>query len=444
MEECMDLSPRLASLKTNQVNVLVVDDQPAKLLTYQVVLGDIGATLIEASSACEAFEYLLKKDIALILIDVCMPDLDGFELATLIREHPRFQRIAIIFVSAILHSDLDRLRGYELGAFDYISVPIVPELLRAKVKVFLDLYCKTRQLKRCGAELEQRVLDRTAELHRRGEELERRVEERTRERERALAKLYETRQSETMGYAAEVAHDFNNLSMAVLGNLKLLDKRLPEDSAGRPLLHNAIQGAQRGATVTQSLLAFFRRRERRLAAVDMSTLVRGIAELLKNALGFGIELTCQFPRALPKVLAESNQLELALLTVALDTRDAMPEGGRLAISASAEYRASDCTDPPLPAGSYVRIRMVSTVAQDVGRSQASAELREIQDRASDSALSAMRMMTGEFGGALRIERRVNGETLELWLAEDISSRATHSIGSARLGPFLETREDRPI
>jgi hypothetical protein len=165
---------------------------------------------------------------------------------------------------------------------------------------------------------------------------------------------------------------------------------------------------------------------------------------LKNALGFGIELTCQFPRALPKVLAESNQLELALLTVALDTRDAMPEGGKLAISASAEYRASDCTDPPLPAGSYVRIRMVSTVAQDVGRSQVSAALREIQDRASDSALSAMRMMTGEFGGALRIERRVNGETLELWLAQDISSRATHSIGSARLAPFPETREDRPI
>ena len=439
----MDPSPRLASLKTNQVKVLVVDDQPAKLLTYQVVLGEIGATLIEASSACEAFECLLKNDIALILIDVCMPELDGFELAALIREHPRFQRIAIIFVSAIMHSDLDRLRGYGLGAFDYISVPIVPELLRAKVKVFLDLYCKTRQLKRCGAELEQRVLDRTAELHRRNQELERRVEERTRERERALAKLYETRQCETMGYAAEVAHDFNNLSMAVLGSLKLLDKRLPEDSAGRPLLHNAIQGAQRGATVTQSLLAFFRRRERRLAGVDISTLVRGIAELLKNALGIRIELTCQFPRALPKVLAESNQLELALLTVALDTRDSMPAGGKLAISASAEYRASDGTDPLLPAGSYVRIRMVSTLAQDVGRSQASPALQEIQDRA-DSALSAMRMMTGEFGGALRIERRADGETLELWLAQDISSRASHSIGSARLGPLPETREDGRI
>jgi response regulator RpfG family c-di-GMP phosphodiesterase len=213
----------------------VVDDQPAKLLTYEAVLAEIGATLIKASSACEAFECLLRNDIALILIDVCMPDLDGFELAVLIREHPRFQRIAIIFVSAIMHSDLHRLRGYELGALDYIPVPVVPELMRAKVRVFLDLYCKTRQLQRCGAELEQRVLERTAELYLRSQDLERRVEERTRERESALAQLFEARQRETMDQVAEVAHDFNNLLMAVLGSLTLLDKRLPEDPAGRPL-----------------------------------------------------------------------------------------------------------------------------------------------------------------------------------------------------------------
>jgi DNA-binding response OmpR family regulator len=117
----------------------------------------MGETLITASSAQKAFECLLKNEIALILI-VCMPDLDGFELAGMIREHPRFQQIGIIFVSAIMVANLDQLRGYELGAVDYVPVPVVPELLRAKVKVFLDLYRKTRQLERLNAELEERVL----------------------------------------------------------------------------------------------------------------------------------------------------------------------------------------------------------------------------------------------------------------------------------------------
>ena len=93
-----------------------------------------------------------------------MPELDGFELAAMIREHPRFQKTAIIFVSAIHLTDLDRLRGYEMGAVDYVPVPVVPEVLRAKVRVFAELYRKTRQLEQLNAELEQRVAERTAEL----------------------------------------------------------------------------------------------------------------------------------------------------------------------------------------------------------------------------------------------------------------------------------------
>jgi len=93
-------------------------------------------------------DNLLRTDFAVVLIDVIMPDLDGFELAAMIREHPRFKRTAIIFVSGIALSDLDRLRGYESGAVDYVPVPVVPEILRAKVKVFAELYRKTRQLER--------------------------------------------------------------------------------------------------------------------------------------------------------------------------------------------------------------------------------------------------------------------------------------------------------
>ena len=142
----------------------MVDDQPAKLLSYEVMLGGLGENLIKANSAKEALELLLKTDVAVVLMDVSMPELDGFQLAAMIRQHPRFQRTAIIFVSAVHLTDLDQLKGYEHGAVDYISVPVVPELLRAKVRVFADLHRKTRQLEALNRDLEQRVLDRTEEL----------------------------------------------------------------------------------------------------------------------------------------------------------------------------------------------------------------------------------------------------------------------------------------
>ena len=166
-----------------KVNILLVDDQPAKLLAYEVILKELDENLVVASSGREALEYLLKNEVAVILVDVCMPELDGFELAAMIREHPRFRRTAIIFISAIQVSDLDRLRGYEMGAVDYVPVPVVPEVLRAKIKVFAELYRKTRQLERLNAELEDRVRARTAEL----EESHRRLVESEQRRSLAIA-----------------------------------------------------------------------------------------------------------------------------------------------------------------------------------------------------------------------------------------------------------------
>jgi two-component sensor histidine kinase/DNA-binding response OmpR family regulator len=148
----------------DRVNVLLVDDQPAKLLAYDVILQELGENLIKTTSAREAFECLLKNDVAVVLVDVCMPELDGFQLAAMIRDHPRFQKTAIIFISAIHLTDVDRLRGYEMGAVDYVPVPVVPEVLRAKVRVFAELFRKTRQLEQLNLELERRVAERTAEL----------------------------------------------------------------------------------------------------------------------------------------------------------------------------------------------------------------------------------------------------------------------------------------
>ena len=155
--------------RNDKVNILMVDDQPAKLLSYEVMLDGLGENLIKAPSAKDALELLLNNDIAVVLMDVSMPELDGFQLAAMIRQHPRFQRTAIIFVSAVHLTDLDQLKGYEHGAVDYISVPVVAEVLRAKVRVFAELHRKTRQLETLNRELEQRVLDRTEELARKAE-----------------------------------------------------------------------------------------------------------------------------------------------------------------------------------------------------------------------------------------------------------------------------------
>jgi PAS domain S-box-containing protein len=149
---------------TDKVNILLVDDLPEKLLAYEVILQDLGENLVKTSSAREALQFLLKNDVAVVLVDVCMPELDGFQLAAMLRDHPRFRKTAIIFISAILLTDVDRLRGYEMGAVDYVPVPVVPEVLRAKVRVFAELFRKTRQLEELNSQLERHVAERTAEL----------------------------------------------------------------------------------------------------------------------------------------------------------------------------------------------------------------------------------------------------------------------------------------
>jgi signal transduction histidine kinase len=432
----------------DKVNILLVDDSQAKLLSHEVVLAEMGENLLKASSAREAFECLLKNEVALILIDVCMPDLDGFELATMIREHPRFQNTAIIFVSAVMLAHLDQLRGYKLGGVDYVPVPVVPELLRAKVRVFVDLYRKTRQLEQFNADLERRVEERTAELRKFNEELELRIEERTRERELALAQLFEAQKMDTIGrLTGGVAHDFNNLLMAVLGSLSLLEKKLPEDPQIRRLLQNAIQGADRGKALTQRLLAFSRRQELKPQAVDFAQLVNGMEELLKRAVGHGITFSSEFPDDLPPLLVDANQLELALLNVALNARDAMPDGGSIKITARADRvppldaangragngfaraRAAGADGPSLPPGEYLRITIIDT---GVGMDQVTlAKATEPffttkgPGKGTGLGLSMVQGLAAQSGGLLRIHSEPNaGTVVELWLPRASTAPAT--------------------
>jgi signal transduction histidine kinase len=136
-----------------KVNVLLVDDQPARLLTYESILSELGQNLVSARSGLEALEKLMKEEFAVVLLDVSMPDMDGFEAATLIHQHPRFEKTPIIFVTGVHISELDRLKGYKVGAVDYVSIPVVPEILRSKVAVLVELHLKRRELQELNRNL---------------------------------------------------------------------------------------------------------------------------------------------------------------------------------------------------------------------------------------------------------------------------------------------------
>ena len=406
-----------------RLNILLVDDQPAKLLSYEVILKDLGENLIKAQSAREALEHLLRNEIAVILADVCMPEQDGFELVSMIREHPRYQNTAIIFVSAVMMTEPDRLRGYAAGAVDYVSVPIVPDVLRAKVRVFTDLYRKTKELERLNSELELRVSQRTAELEasseqlrRLNEELEHRIEQRTREREEALAQLFEAQKIDTIGQlTGGVAHDFNNLLMAILGSLSLLKKRLPQDDRSERLLGNAIQAAERGSVLTQRLLAFARRQELKPTTVDFKQLFANIEDLLVKAVGQGIDIKLDVAPDLPSMLVDANQLELALLNLFVNARDAMDGAGSIILQVDTADHPGSLSD-----GRYVRIRVT-----DDGPGMDEPTLTRATEpffttkgpgKGTGLGLSMVQGLAAQSGGALELASRPGaGTSVSVWL-----------------------------
>jgi signal transduction histidine kinase/CheY-like chemotaxis protein len=195
--------------------------------------------------------------------------------------------------------------------------------------------------------------------------LEQRVEQRTADllkeisaREQAQEQLRQAQKMETMGQlTGGVAHDFNNLLMAVMGNLDLLRKRMPDDPRLHRLVEGALQGAERGASLTQRLLAFARQQDLHAVPVDLGRLVRGMSDLLERSLGPRIGLHIDIPEGLPAVRIDANQLELAILNLAVNARDAMPDGGSIEIQAAADQSRND---PALALGDYLKLSVVDT------------------------------------------------------------------------------------
>ncbi len=197
------------------------------------------------------------------------------------------------------------------------------------------------------ATLEQRVEQRTADLMKE-----------VAARERAQEQLRQAQKMETIGQlTGGVAHDFNNLLMAVMGNLDLLRKRIPDDPRLHRLIDGALQGAERGASLTQRLLAFARQQDLRAVAVDLRSLIQGMGDLLERSLGPRVALRLDIPEGLPPARIDANQLELAILNLAINARDAMEDSGAIEIRV-ARYRASG--DPALQSGDYLKLSVIDT------------------------------------------------------------------------------------
>ena len=329
------------------VNFLIVDDLEENLLSLEALLQRDGLTFLKARSGDEALEILLRHDVALALLDVQMPGMDGFQLAEFMRGNERARHIPIIFLTAGTADNRRRFRGYEAGAVDFIQKPIEPDILRSKADVFYDLHqqrrqiqvqrdaleASTRALADAADHLEALVRERTTEL----EAALARLKAETAERERAEASLRQSQKMEAVGQlTGGIAHDFNNMLTGVIGSLDLMRRRM---ATGRledldRYLDTASASAGRAAALTQRLLAFSRRQSLDPKPVEVAGLVSSLSDLIMQAIDEKVHFKIVSAPDLPLAIVDPHQLENAILNLALNARDAMPDGGDLTVETS--------------------------------------------------------------------------------------------------------------
>ncbi|MCV9946290.1 MULTISPECIES: PAS domain-containing sensor histidine kinase [Rhizobium] len=248
--------------------------------------------------------------------------------------------------------------------------------------------------------------------------------------EQAREELFQSQKMEAIGQlTGGIAHDFNNLLMAVLGSLEILKKRMPQDLSLTSLVDNAMQGAQRGAALTQRMLAFSRRQELHMEPIDVSGLVRGMMDMLSRSLGPLTVIETSFPVRLPTILTDPNQLEMAILNLVVNARDAMPSGGRIVLRASEESLPSGKS--PLPPGRYVRIAVI-----DEGEGMDAKTLEQAitpffttkgVGKGTGLGLSMVQGLASQSGGRLMMKSSLGeGTTVELWFPVVVGEQVTEA------------------
>ncbi|WP_233842568.1 response regulator [Dyella sp. 2HG41-7] len=541
----LDAIPSEPLHMSQRARVLLVDDDERNLHAIKTVLEDI-AEVVVASSGEEALRHLLKGEFAVILLDVYMPGMDGYETAQMIRAREQTKRIPIIFLSAVNKEVEHLLRGYAMGAVDYVFKPVEPVVLQSKVAVFVDLFLMRREVQ-LKALQEQRLLDTTlqanAEKLRAEQELRRAEQRQTAiikslpivlyledhdtslhdpqivsgnfmaltgfsyeelasapktwmerihpdDQTRVVAEL--ATRKEGRGYAVEyrwlnadgqyrhfldqgvllrdmqdqplefagtlldvtdrkelesqllhsrkmdalgqitggIAHDFNNLLAAVLGGLEMLEKSVPMEAKHSRLLSITRRATEQGTALVARLLAFARKQKLEPASIDMDTLSTSVTHLLEHTLGGMVTLEWQLQKELWHPYADAGQLELALVNLAINARDAMPEGGTIHISCrNAQAEHSD-----LPDGHYVVL-----VVSDTGVGISPKNLERVtepffttkeQGKGTGLGLSMVYGFARQSGGKVQIRSEVGQGTLvEIWLP-----RATELPQSAATSP----------
>lgn len=340
-----------------KVNILLVDDQPARLLTYEATLEELGQNLIRATSGREALACLMKEEFAVVLLDVSMPEMDGFEVARLIHEHPRFEHTPIIFVTGVHMSDLDRLQGYKLGAVDYVSIPLVPEILRSKVAVLVELYRKRRELQQVNHHLEQaNVLleqansslqaEKTRELESLNHVLQtanaeleatnRRLQNEVTERMRVERALKEADRHKDE-FLAMLAHELRNPLAPICNAVHLMSQRPMQDprlDRAREIIERQLSQLTR---LVDDLLDVSRITRGKITLkkelVEVAPLVARAVETVQPLIDErGHQLTVELPGGTLVVLGDPTRLAQALANVLSNAAKYTDDGGRITVS----------------------------------------------------------------------------------------------------------------
>jgi signal transduction histidine kinase len=556
------LEPEAAPAPDTRARVLVVDDDEHNLLAIRTVIEDLADVEVAASGE-EALRHLLKSEFAVILLDVYMPGMDGYETARIIREREQTKRIPIVFLSAVNKEKEHLMRGYSMGAVDYVFKPVEPVVLRSKVNVFVDLYTMTREIQR-KAEQEQRLLD--ANLRANAERL--RIEQALRvaeqrqaaiiqslpiilylegeddlpripqfvggdfaavtgfpfsaveadpglwsdrlhpeDKERALKALEDRKRAGAMAieyrwrcadgqykhfldqavllpatdggparYAGTlldvserkllekellqarkmdaigqltggIAHDFNNLLAAVLGGLDLIERRVTLEEEQSRILAMTRRAAEQGSELVRRLLAFARRQQLAPSEIDIGRLSTSVTDLLAHTLGGLVQLEWRSQPRIWRAYADSAQLELALMNLIINARDAMPQGGAIIVTGRNATAAAD-NKLGLPAGDYVVLGVA-----DSGAGIPAEILEQVTEpffttkdvgKGTGLGLSMVYGFARQSGGAIEISSEVDrGTNVELWLP-----RARASASPRRRAPRPTERradaETRPL
>ena len=313
-----------------KIVILNVDDLESQRYVKTRDLNAAGFAVIEAQTGAEALRIVEQHKPLVVLLDVQLPDISGFEVCAFIKA--KWPEVMVLQTSATFTETEDRVSGLNAGADSYLVQPAEPVELAAAINALLRVRRSEDALRTLNATLDKQVQERTEEL----EQANRKLRQEVAQRQKVESELLQAQKMEAVGQlTGGLAHDFNNLLTAVVGNLDLIRARATEPRITR-LAENAFKAAERGSKLTAQLLAFSRTQKLATESVDLNRLILDASELLNTSLGASITIKTELDARTPFVVADANQLEVSLLNLAINARDAMPDGGSLTITTACD------------------------------------------------------------------------------------------------------------